>query len=98
MVADLHHITATTLADVQTWIADPRHGESRLVVVTRHAVSVAGEDVDPRHAAVWGLIRSAQSENPERFALIDVDDTVVDLEALVALPMTGEPQYAVRDG
>ncbi|WP_218775826.1 polyketide synthase dehydratase domain-containing protein, partial [Streptomyces sp. 13-12-16] len=41
---------------------------SHVVVVTRGAVSVAGEDVsDLAGAAVWGLVRSAQSEDPGRF-------------------------------
>ena len=39
---------------------------SRLVVVTR----VRGR-TDLAAAAVWGLVRSAQSENPDRFVLVD---------------------------
>ncbi|WP_179167532.1 type I polyketide synthase, partial [Streptomyces sp. 13-12-16] len=73
-----------------------------LVVVTRGAVSVAGEDVsDLAGAAVWGLVRSAQSEDPGRFVLVDLPGAVdaVGVEAGVGLALaTGEPQVAVRDG
>ncbi|RBM21182.1 hypothetical protein, partial [Streptomyces sp. PT12] len=70
----------------------------RLAVVTRGAVSVAGEDVtDLAGAAAWGLVRSAQSEDPGRFVLVDVVDGEV--EAAVGLALaTGEPQVAVRGG
>ena len=43
-------------------------------VVTRGAVSVAGEGVDdPAGGGVWGLVRAAQAEHPGRFVLVDVD-------------------------
>ncbi|MFI0773486.1 SDR family NAD(P)-dependent oxidoreductase [Streptomyces sp. NPDC021212] len=72
-----------------------------LAVVTRGAVSVAGEDVtDLAGAAVWGLVRSAQSEDPGRFVLVDVAGTEDEAdEADIALALAvGEPQVAVRDG
>ncbi|MGY0063230.1 beta-ketoacyl synthase N-terminal-like domain-containing protein [Streptomyces sp. LZ34] len=59
---------------VQDWLAEPRPDEARLVMLTRNAVAVDEEtDVDPVAAAVWGLVRSAQSENPGRFVLLDTD-------------------------
>ncbi|MEW2574595.1 type I polyketide synthase, partial [Streptomyces sp. NPDC047070] len=73
-----------------------------LVVVTRGAVSVAGEDVsDLAGTAVWGLARSAQSEDPGRVVLVDLPGGVdgAEIEAGVGLALaTGEPQVAVRDG
>ncbi|MGM1057967.1 SDR family NAD(P)-dependent oxidoreductase [Saccharothrix sp. Mg75] len=49
-------------------------GDAPLAVVTRGAVAAApGDAVDPAHAAVWGLVRSAQAEHPGRFALVDDD-------------------------
>ncbi|MGM1057968.1 SDR family NAD(P)-dependent oxidoreductase [Saccharothrix sp. Mg75] len=68
-----HHATdpVDALRAVQDFLAAP--GDARLVVVTRDAVSVHGEDVDPRAAAVWGLVRSAAAEHPGRFALADTD-------------------------
>ncbi|WP_157252974.1 type I polyketide synthase [Nonomuraea typhae] len=70
-------------------------GGTRLVVHTRGAVAVTPEDdVDPRSAAVWGLVRSAQSEHPGRIVLIDGDLGGHDLRALAG----GEPQLALRGG
>ncbi|MGP3947124.1 beta-ketoacyl reductase, partial [Streptomyces sp. 6N106] len=58
---------------LRLWVGDERFGGSRLVVVTRGAVSVGGEGVeDVGGGAVWGLVRSAQSEHPGRFVLVDV--------------------------
>ncbi|MFE2042420.1 SDR family NAD(P)-dependent oxidoreductase, partial [Streptomyces sp. NPDC059477] len=90
----------TALAALQD--DDPRP----LAVVTRGAVSVAGEDVpDLAGAAVWGLVRSAQSEHPDRFTLVDLGtdpdpDTGADdvLPVLPALLACGEPQLALRAG
>ena len=45
-----------------------------LVMVTRGAVGLAGQDVtDLGGAAVWGLVRSAQSEHPGRIVLVDTE-------------------------
>ncbi|MGB8940251.1 MAG: SDR family NAD(P)-dependent oxidoreductase, partial [Streptomyces sp.] len=51
-------------------------------------------------APVWGLIRSAQTENPGRFALLDLDgpwDAAL-LPAVVAALADGETQLALRAG
>ncbi|WP_420712938.1 SpnB-like Rossmann fold domain-containing protein, partial [Streptomyces sp. MMG1121] len=56
---------------MREWLADERFAATRLVFVTRGAVAVAAEGVeDLAAAAVWGLVRSAQSENPDRFVLV----------------------------
>ncbi|WP_410088756.1 SDR family NAD(P)-dependent oxidoreductase [Streptomyces sp. t39] len=78
---------------VQRWLAAEQPADARLVVVTRHAVAVDGESPDVAQAAVWGLLRSAQSEHPGRFVLVDTDGTEPDWTAVLA---TGEPQLAVR--
>ncbi|MGH3240683.1 MAG: SDR family NAD(P)-dependent oxidoreductase, partial [Spirillospora sp.] len=97
----LHHV----LGVLRTWLDGERFAASRLVVVTSRAVSVDGEDVtDLAGAAVWGLVRSAQSENPGRIALADLDsgDGDGDVGAVLAATATatalGEPQIAIRDG
>ncbi|MFE4646475.1 polyketide synthase dehydratase domain-containing protein, partial [Streptomyces sp. NPDC056730] len=60
-----HTLTAEALALIQGWLAEERFTGSRLVFVTRGAVSVDGGAVgDLAAASVWGLVRSAQSENP----------------------------------
>jgi polyketide synthase 12 len=95
-----HDITRHVLGLVQDWLADERFAASRLVLVTRNAVAVAdGEDVPGlAQAPVWGLVRSAQSENPDRFVLIDADDHDASLKALPAAAALGEPQLALRGG
>jgi polyketide synthase 7 len=63
------------LGVLQAWLSDGRFAGCRLVVLTRGAVSVGvGESVgDMGGASVWGLVRSAQSENPGRIVLVDLD-------------------------
>ncbi|MGW7064429.1 SDR family NAD(P)-dependent oxidoreductase, partial [Streptomyces sp. NPDC054904] len=100
----VHAETARILTLLQEWLADERFSESRLVFQTRGAVAAApGEGpTNLVHASVWGLVRSAQSENPGRIVLIDVDadaDAVGDVdEALAAALASGESEVAVRDG
>ncbi|MFB7666047.1 type I polyketide synthase [Kitasatospora sp. NPDC056138] len=76
VAAATHLATRKVLGLLQTWLADERFAKSRLVLVTRGAVATGAEaDVrDLAHAAVWGLVRSAESENPDRFVLLDLDD------------------------
>ncbi|MEV7547054.1 SDR family NAD(P)-dependent oxidoreductase, partial [Streptomyces sp. NPDC089915] len=90
--------TRRVLELLQRWLREDRFAGSRLVVVTRGATDTghAGSTVDPAQAAVWGLVRSAQSENPGRFVLVDAEGP--DTAALSAAVACGEPQVAVRDG
>jgi acyl transferase domain-containing protein len=84
---------AQALQLLQFWLASEQLAESRLVVVTRDAT---GESPDPSAAAVWGLVRSAQTENPGRFVLVDAGGG--SWEALPAAIVADEPQLALRDG
>jgi len=69
-----HAVAGQTLELLQGWLADERLAQARLAVLTRNAVAVPGsEDLDLAQSPVWGLVRSAQSEHPDRFVLIDVD-------------------------
>ncbi|MFI1394008.1 SDR family NAD(P)-dependent oxidoreductase [Streptomyces sp. NPDC020681] len=97
--ARVHEAARRHLELARAWLADDRFAESRLVVITRGAIAAGHEDVtNLAHAAVWGLLRSADSENPGRFGLIDLDgDTESDTELLVAAA-AGEPQAALRKG
>ncbi|MFD6413977.1 SDR family NAD(P)-dependent oxidoreductase, partial [Nocardia asteroides] len=92
-------LTAHVLGVVQAWLAADGLDDSRLVVATRGAVP-AGDGVvtDPAGAAVWGLVRSAQAENPDRIILIDADPAAADgvVPVLGAVRAAGEPQVAVR--
>ncbi|MGW4048026.1 SDR family NAD(P)-dependent oxidoreductase [Streptomyces sp. NPDC004721] len=99
---DAHELVREVLALVQGWLAEPAFASSRLVVISRSAVA-DGErgPLDLAAAPVWGLVRSAQSENPGRLLLADVDDTP---DSLARLPLLAglfdaeEPQAVVRDG
>ncbi|MFI9154903.1 type I polyketide synthase [Streptomyces sp. NPDC053367] len=85
---------------VQGWLAEERFADARLVFLTRGAVAAEPGDgvADLAHAAVWGLVRSAQSENPERFVLADLDEDEASVRALPAALATGEAQLALRRG
>ncbi|GAA0706678.1 hypothetical protein GCM10009548_94660 [Streptomyces malaysiensis subsp. malaysiensis] len=102
-VAAVHELTGQVLDVLQTWLTEPTLEDTRLVVVTQGAVGVRDTDpIDPSVAAAWGLVGTAQSENPGRILLIDVDDTPASAKALPALLptlLTGdEPQLALRGG
>ncbi|NUS91580.1 MAG: SDR family NAD(P)-dependent oxidoreductase, partial [Nocardia sp.] len=86
----------TTLAMLRAWLAAERTADIRLVVATRGAAALPGAPVDPVAAAVAGLVRSAQSEHPGRFLLLDHDGGLDPAILRTALD-TGEPQVAVRD-
>ena len=73
----------TVLGLVQQWLAAEVFAGSVLAVVTSGAVAAGpGERADLAGAAVWGLVRSAQSENPGRFVLADVDGLQTSWQAL----------------
>ncbi|MGW0779120.1 type I polyketide synthase, partial [Streptomyces sp. NPDC002835] len=87
----VHEAAAEVLGAVQEWLGRS-DASSRLAFVTRGAVS--GSDL--AGAAVWGLVRAAESENPGRFVLVDVEGggELPVAEVLAA----GESQVLVRDG
>ena len=68
--------TRDVLALAQEFLAAARLADAHLTVVTTRAVGTGpGEDVtDLDQAAVWGLLRTAQSENPGRIILLDTDE------------------------
>ncbi|MEN3585729.1 SDR family NAD(P)-dependent oxidoreductase, partial [Streptomyces sp. ZYX-F-203] len=88
VIGSTHALTTRVLGLLQEWIAEERPG--RLAFVTRHG-DLAGQ-------AVWGLVRSAQTEHPGRFQLIsidsDTDPAAVPPQALAS----DEPQLRLRDG
>jgi acyl transferase domain-containing protein/NADPH:quinone reductase-like Zn-dependent oxidoreductase len=89
------------LSLVQQWLADERgQAAGRLVLVTRGAIAPAPEEdvTDLVHAPLWGLVRSAQTENPDRFVLLDLDGRTESRALVPAALATGEPQVAIRDG
>ncbi|WP_415830378.1 SDR family NAD(P)-dependent oxidoreductase, partial [Kibdelosporangium persicum] len=73
---DVHAVLADTLTVLQAWLAEERFDTAKLVIQTTGAVAAGADDspADPVLAAVWGLVRSAQSEHPDRFVLVDAID------------------------
>ncbi|MFE0176326.1 SDR family NAD(P)-dependent oxidoreductase [Streptomyces sp. NPDC059002] len=86
-----------TLDAIRAWLADDRTAAARLLVLTDGAVAVADEGVrDLPGAAVWGLVRAAQAEHPDRFVLVDTAAPAA--AAVAAAAASGEPQLALREG
>ncbi|MFI6149207.1 SDR family NAD(P)-dependent oxidoreductase, partial [Streptomyces sp. NPDC051109] len=98
--AEAHRAAHLVLQAVQTWLGDERFAASRLVVVTRGAAGPdagrAAQTLAP--SVVWGLVRAAQSENPDRFALVDVDGSAESHQVLAAAVAGGESEVVLRAG
>ncbi|MFD3613624.1 SDR family NAD(P)-dependent oxidoreductase, partial [Streptomyces atroolivaceus] len=91
------------LERIHAWLAHDGIAPARLTVLTRGAVEVhPGEGADPAQAAVHGLVRSARSEHPERFALLDLAPGTgpadVPWPAVRAALADQETEIAVRGG
>ncbi len=99
----VRELSARVLDTVQRWIGridTELFPESRLVFLTTDAV---GPDAGDRPCsvvggAVWGLVRSVQSEHPDRFVLADVPDEFADWGSLAAAATLDESQLVIRDG
>ncbi|MFF0457526.1 type I polyketide synthase [Nocardia africana] len=94
-------VVTGVLHTLQRWLSDSRFERSRLVVVTRFAVAVDGSDpVSLSHAAVWGLVRAAQAEHPDRFQVLDLDRADPERDPLTVAALStaaaDEPEVAVR--
>ncbi|WIX77048.1 type I polyketide synthase [Amycolatopsis carbonis] len=89
--------TVEVLDLLRSWLANPGLSDTRLVFQTRYAVRTTESEPSPdlAAAAVWGLVKSAQAEHPDRFVLLD-HDTPPSPAVLAAALATAEPQLAVR--
>ncbi|WUV19835.1 SDR family NAD(P)-dependent oxidoreductase [Streptomyces sp. NBC_01485] len=101
--ASAHTAVTEVLSVVQAWLADADLVVSRLVVVTLGAMAVGADEsvTDLAGAAIWGLVRSTQSENPDRLMAVDLDGAGLDRGDAAALARalgSGEPELAVRSG
>jgi polyketide synthase 12 len=96
ILTEVYAATRAVLPVLQSWLA--REGAGTLVVSTRGAMALPGEDVtDLAGAAVWGLVRSAQTEHPGRIVLVDTDSPL-DPDVMAAVLAAAEPQVLRRNG
>ncbi|MFC8914675.1 type I polyketide synthase [Streptomyces sp. NPDC057116] len=88
-------VTSRALALLQHMLAEPRLEDTAVLWVTRGAVDAGDGVQDLAHAPLWGLVRTARTEHPERVLhLVDVDTG----DAAAAPYVVGEPEAAIRDG
>ncbi|TPQ23210.1 SDR family NAD(P)-dependent oxidoreductase [Streptomyces sporangiiformans] len=100
----VHDTTRRALESARSWVTMPVFDNSRLVFLTQGAVppwddtertGLTGQ-FDLPAAAVWGLVRSAQTEFPGRFMLVDTDASKPAWRALSKVAGSDEPQWALR--
>ena len=99
LASSVHVLAGRTLALLKEWLSDERFADSRLLLVTHGAVPLGPEErPDLAQAALWGLLRSAYSEHPDRFCLLDSDHSDASRQALRHALTSPEPQLAIRRG
>ncbi|MDR7303663.1 SDR family NAD(P)-dependent oxidoreductase [Haloactinomyces albus] len=96
-----HTLVAQLMEFVQAFLAEPALEDTQLVITTRGAVStdIGDKITDLPASAVWGLIRTAQSEHPDRITLLDLDpqdDSEPDAQLVARALAANEPQLALR--
>ncbi|MFE9664865.1 SDR family NAD(P)-dependent oxidoreductase [Streptomyces sp. NPDC005955] len=97
---EVREVTAGVLAVVQEVLAEPALARCGIALLTSGAVGTADDDpvTDPVAAAVWGLARCAQQEEPGRIRLVDVDGSGESTQSLARALRSGLPQVALRKG
>ncbi len=88
------------LEQIQRFLGEQALAASTLVVLTRLALDTTnGERLESLPgASVWGLIRSALTEHPGRFRLVDIDDADTSWARLPDVLALDEDQLALREG
>ena len=98
LTQQVHAETARALSLLVAVLDEPRLSRTSLVWLTRGAIATGPDDAveDMTRAAVWGLVRSARNEHPDRgIRLIDVDRSTLLPPLLTEDP---EPEIAFRHG
>ncbi|WP_328947426.1 type I polyketide synthase [Streptomyces sp. NBC_00184] len=97
---DAERSAADALRTLQVCLGDARLQGAELVWITRDAVSSSPVDQVGNWArsAVWGMVRTARTEQPERvLRLIDLDSGAPDFRLLARVIETGgEPECVLR--
>jgi acyl transferase domain-containing protein len=99
-IAAAHEVAERALTLIQTFLTDAP-ADARLALVTHGAIATQlGEPItDLAAATLWGLVRAAQTEHPDRILIADTDEHPDSLTALTtALAVGTEPQLAARTG
>ncbi|MEU1207184.1 thioesterase domain-containing protein [Nocardia sp. NPDC005825] len=104
---DTRAVTQKVSEAIGSWSGQRRFDSSTFLVLTRDAISASPDEVaHPAGAAVWELVRSAQSEHPGRIVLLDTDSPdkgLAELSGLMAVRnmtvlaiASAEPHLAMR--
>ncbi|MFZ1153921.1 MAG: type I polyketide synthase, partial [Solirubrobacteraceae bacterium] len=98
LVEVAHGVSTWMLDFLQRALVEERLSECRFVVLTAGAVAVGPEDLvlGLDKSALWGLVRSAQSEFPGRLVLVDLDGRELSAHLMSVVLAGDEPQLAVR--
>ena len=95
----VHRSTHRMLELLQEWISSEGLSDAKLVLVTDRALAVVeGDTPNLAQAALVGLMRSAQSEHPGRFSVIDLDESETSADALAGALSLHETELAIRQG
>jgi acyl transferase domain-containing protein/NADP-dependent 3-hydroxy acid dehydrogenase YdfG len=86
--ARVHASVSAVLTLLREWLAEERLANTKLVLLLRE-----GDLID---AAIRGLVRTAQTEHPDRLVLVELDDDST--PALPTIAGTTEPQLVIRNG
>jgi len=87
---DVRAAVLDTLSHLRRWLEADRPADVPLVVLTR------GDDL--AHAAARGLVRSAQSEHPGRFLLVETDTDPRSPARLADTVTAGRPHLRISEG
>ena len=102
LLAATHAGTERALVELQDILNEARLNETSVTWLTRGAIATGPEEGVPglSCAPLWGLVRSARAEHPERrLQLLDVDASLSEMALLVKLLSTAaEPELALRHG
>ncbi|MGX1855444.1 SDR family NAD(P)-dependent oxidoreductase [Streptomyces sp. NPDC055299] len=101
LVERAHDYAATVLDLVRTWLANARFEASRLLLLTRGAVTPDASHhplSDALGSLAWGLVRTVQNEHPGRVLVADIDDDPASWSVLPGVLAHEEPQVAMRRG
>jgi NAD(P)-dependent dehydrogenase (short-subunit alcohol dehydrogenase family)/acyl carrier protein len=104
LIASTHAASGRALTLLQSWLREERLAATRLVFLTTRAVAASEGDhpIDLVQSPIWGLVRTARVEHPDRdFVLLDTDATLASqriLPSLLATLEDAEPELALRAG